>query len=437
MRYIVDLHSHSGYAGGVGNISLAGVARTMALKGIDAFGVGDCLQPAWLEKLASLLEEREPGLHALRGAEGVEAKARFVMQTEVILTSAVASGGRKGTHTLLLFPNFRAAMAGVDLLRRWEVKLAMGRPFVKCRDAGDVAEKCSSLAAIDPAVMVIPAHVMTPQGVFGSDHPVDSLAEVYGEFAREITAVETGLSSDPALLALLPELDGKTLISNSDCHSEALNRVGREFTALEIPRPSYEEIVLAIRKRRVRYTAEFDPAEGRYFLTGHRAGLAGHGAAACWYSPDCLPPGGLCPVCGKPLTLGVLDRVLHLSKVQGGGRARQLGQTPPRQEGRTLAPLTEVLAAGLGTRSASGRKAAAFFDLVVKETGTEAELWDLSPADILARFTPLLPEKVVDALVQVRRGDFSFQPGYDGEYGRLRLGEKIGWFGHAVVEKAP
>ncbi|MDR2392243.1 MAG: endonuclease Q family protein, partial [Planctomycetota bacterium] len=113
MRYIVDLHSHSGYAGGVGNISLAGVAATMARKGIDAFAVGDCLQPAWREKLGRILEEREPGLYALAGAEGTPGQARFVMQTEVIFTSAVASGGRKGTHTVLLFPNFRAVDAGI------------------------------------------------------------------------------------------------------------------------------------------------------------------------------------------------------------------------------------------------------------------------------------------------------------------------------------
>ncbi|MDR3078028.1 MAG: endonuclease Q family protein, partial [Planctomycetota bacterium] len=347
MRYIVDLHSHSGYAGGVGKISLESVAATMARKGIDAFGTGDCLQPAWLEKLGNLLEEREPGLYALRGSSGVLAKARFVLQTEVIFTSAVASGGRKGTHTLLLFPHLEAANAGRRLLGRWGVKLEMGRPFIKCADSGEVAEKCDALTRIDPGVMIVPAHVMTPQGVFGSDHPVDSLAEVYGGFAARIEAVETGLSSDPALLALLPELDGKTLISNSDCHSEALNRVGREFTALEIAKPSYAEIAAAIRAGRVRYTAEFDPAEGRYFLTGHRAGLAGHGDAKGWFSPDRLPQGGLCPVCGKPLTIGVLDRVLHLSKIQGGGRARVLGAVRPAQESRTLAPLVEVLAAGL------------------------------------------------------------------------------------------
>lgn len=434
MRCIADLHSHSGYAGGVGKISLENLAAAMALKGIDVFGVGDCLQPSWREKLGAMLEEREPGLYALRGASGVQARARFVMQTEIIFTSSVPSGGRKGTHTLLLFPNFRAADAGIKLLDRWDAKLEMGRPFVKCADSDDVAEKCDALERIDPGVMIVPAHVMTPQGVFGSDHPVDSLADVYGGFAARIAAVETGLSSDPALLALLPELDDKTLISNSDCHSEALNRVGREFTALEVDRSSYGEMVAAIRAGRVRYTAEFDPAEGRYFLTGHRAGLEGHGAARCWFSPDRLPRDGRCPVCGRPLTIGVLDRALHLSRVQGGG-GRALGAVRPAQESRTLAPLVEVLAAGLGVKGVSSRKVTALFNIVVGETGTEAELWDWTADEIESRFESLMPEKAVKAMAQVRRGEFSFQPGYDGEYGRLRLGEKIGWFGLSAVER--
>ena len=189
MRYVVDLHSHSGYAGGVGEISLEGVAETMAKKGIHAFGVGDCLQPAWREKLAGILTERESGLFALREGDGALAQARFVMQTEIIITSSVASGGRKGTHVVLLFPGFGAVDAAIGLLQRWEVKLGVGRPFLKCRDAGDVAEKCSALQAVDPSVMLIPAHVMTPQGIFGSDHPVNSLAEVFGEFAGCIDAV--------------------------------------------------------------------------------------------------------------------------------------------------------------------------------------------------------------------------------------------------------
>lgn len=434
MRYVADLHSHSGYAGGVGDISLESVAATMAKKGINAFGVGDCLQPAWREKLAGLLEEREPGLYALANAEGPLAAARFVMQTEVIFTSAVPSGGRKGTHVVLLFPNLAAVDAGIRLLRDWEVKLDMGRPFIKCDDADRVAERCRAFAAIDPDVMAIPAHVMTPQGVYGEDHPVDRLADVFGEFAADIVAVETGLSADPALLALLPELDGKTLISNSDCHSGALNRVGREFTVLEIDRPSYREIAAALRGGKIRYTAEFNPAEGRYFLTGHRAGLAGHGAAYCYFSPGMAPEGDICPICGKKLTVGVLDRLLHLSRVQSpDGEGRELGKTAPRQASRALVPLVEVVAAGLGVKNAASRKVTAIFDAIVAHVGTEADLWELTPEEMEKELAARIPEKALAAVRQVGAGDFSFVPGFDGTYGELRLGEEIGWFGHRAV----
>lgn len=436
MRYVVDLHSHSGYAGGVGNISLETVAETMAKKGINAFGVGDCLQPAWREKYAKRLTEKEPGLFALRDAPPPLDAARFVLQTEIIITSPVDSGGRKGTHVVLLFPALAAVDDAIALLRKWDVKADMGRPFVKCDSPHDVAEKCRALRAIDDSVMIIPAHVMTPQGIYGSDHPVDSMREVFGDFTPEISTVETGLSSDPALLALLPELDGLTLISNSDCHSGALNRVGREFTALDLHTPSYEEIVAALRDKRVRYTAEFNPAEGRYFLTGHRAGLERHGDAYCFYSPDTVPADGICPICGKKLTVGVLDRLLYLSAKQSkAGPARSLEEVTPAQASRSLVPLVEVVAAGLGVKSVASRKVTALYDTLVNEVGTEAELWELPDADVAAAYAGKIPDAVLNAVLQVKRGEFSFIPGFDGTYGGLRLGETISWFGHATVAR--
>ncbi len=431
MRYVVDLHSHSGYAGGVGNISLATVAQTMAKKGINAFGVGDCLQPAWRASLEQQLTEAEPGLFRLNDADECTSGARFVLQTEVIITSPVPTGGRKITHLVLLFPGFAAVDAAIHLFRGWEVKMDIGRPFVKCTDPADVAEKCTALRAIDDSIMVIPAHVLMPQGVYGSDRPVDSLRDVFGEFADRITTVETGLSADPELLALLPELDSRTMISSSDCHSGALNRVGREFTALEIDTPSYEEIVSALRNRRIRYTAEFDPAEGRYFLTGHKAGLENHGKAFCYYSPDRVPGDGRCPICGKALTIGVLERILELAGNQAKAAnipVRQLGQVQSAQPIKTLVPLVEVLAAGLGVKSVTSRKIITLFEQVIHQVGTEADLWELPESDIRHAFTGTVPNPVLEAIVKVRQGDFAFQPGFDGQYGILHLGKKIDWF---------
>ncbi len=436
MRYVVDLHSHSGYAGGVGNISLENVADTMVKKGINAFGVGDCLQPAWRESLEKKFVEKEPGLFALQGTAGDRASARFVLQTEIIITSPVSSGGRKITHTVLLFPDFRSVDKAIEYLLGWDVKVGIGRPFIKCEDAADVAEKCSALADIDPTVMIIPAHVLMPQGIYGSDNPVDSIADVYGQFSPRITAVETGLSADPELLAMLPELDTRTLVSNSDCHSGALNRVGREFTVLDVSEISYAGIATAIREGKILYTAEFNPAEGRYFLTGHKAGLDRHGKDYCYFSPDQTPTDGLCPICGKALTIGVLERILELSKIQSvDGKGRLPDQVTPRQKALRLAPLVEVLAAGLGVRSVSSKKILALFDKIIAKVGTEAELWELSPQDIERDFSAVLPPNVLNAVLAVRNGNFSFQPGFDGTYGELKLNEDIGWFGHSQVKR--
>lgn len=434
MRYAVDLHSHSGHAGGVGDISLESVADTMAVKGIQAFGCGDCLQPAWREDLGKQLAEKEPGLFMLQEAEGARRSARFVLQTEIIITSPVATGGRKITHVVLTFPGFPAVDAAIGLLRKWDVKVGMGRPFVKCADVDDVAAKCAALQELDPLVMVIPAHVLTPQGVYGSDNPVDSLRDVFGEFAGRIRAVETGLSADPELLAIIPELDAMTLISNSDCHSGALNRVGREFTVLDLAEPSYPEIVAAVNGGKVAYTAEFNPAEGRYFFTGHRAGLENHGKGYCYFSPDKTPKDGKCPICGKSLTQGVLERALHLSRAQSpDGRGRELTAVRPRQKAVRLVPLVEVLAAGFGVKNAASKKVTALFGKIVAKTGAEAELWEMSAAEIERELAGDLPEPVLNAVLAVKNGDFTFQPGFDGQYGGLVLGKTIDWFGQERI----
>lgn len=433
MHLVVDLHSHSGHAGGVGNVSLPEVARTMAWKGIHVFGTGDCLQAEHLAALEAGLAEREPGLFALEGAAADLRSARFCLQTEIIITCPVPSGGRKGTHVILLFPSFGAARAARVHLERWAVKLGMGRPFLKCDSAADVADKLATLVAIDESIEVIPAHVMTPQGIYGSDHPVERMAEVFGPFAERIGVVETGLSADPRILRLLPELDARTLLSNSDCHSAALNRVGREYTTLQVERASYPEMIAALRARRVVRTAEFTPAEGRYFLTGHRAGKQGHGPEAyCYFSPDRTPADGRCPICGKALTIGVLERALHLSEAQGGGRA--LDELPPTQEAVTMVPLVEVIAAGLGVKSVSSKKILGPFHRIMEICGTETAVWEQAPADLEAALGDALPAPVLAAVLAVRRGDFSFQPlGYDGVYGALALDTECDWFGHAVI----
>ncbi len=427
MKLTADLHSHSGHAGGVGMISLDGIARTMKLKGIDVFGSGDCLQPDWNQFLQQELTEAEPGLFRIQESDS----ARFLLQTEVIFTAPAPLGGRKTVHTILLFPDFTTTMQSMKLLASWEVKLNMGRPFVKCNAADEVSSRLYSLLEISDRIMVIPAHVLTPQGIYGPERPVTFLHEFYGDFAREIYAVETGLSADPEILALIPELDDRTLISNSDCHSAALNRIGREYTALDIAEKSYNGITDAIKNHKITYTAEFTPAEGRYFLTGHRAGKRGHKAGEyCYFSPDKSP--AFCPICAKPLVEGVLERALHLSQLQG--EARTLDTITPRQKYLTLIPLTEVIAAGFAVKNSSSQKVLAEFDKIIKITGTEEKLWNLEFPVIQEKIGEVIADSTLEAIKAIINGNYAFSPlGYDGEYGTLKLGEKAEWFGQEVI----
>ncbi|MBN2712487.1 MAG: hypothetical protein JXR97_08680 [Planctomycetes bacterium] len=434
MQLVVDLHSHSGHAGGVGDVSPALVTKTMAQKGIDVFGTGDCLQPEWLDTLESTLKEEESGFFSFTGEGGdANGSERFCLQSEIIITADVPSGGRKGPHVVLLFPSFSAAREVAKILAAKETKLNMGRPFVKCKDADDVAATLDKVQAVDESILIMPAHVLTPQGIFGSDHPIDSMRDFFDDFASRIRAVETGLSADPEILALIPELDNVTLLSNSDCHSAALNRVGREFTALEVSDKSYGAMIQAIHDRKVNFTAEFTPTEGRFFLTGHRAGKVGHeNGEYCYFSPDKAPADNVCPICGKQMTIGVIQRALELGRLQGDERS--LESITPRQKALHMVPLVEVLAAGLGVKSISSRKIVKMFDEITKIAGTEVQLWGLDEKEITSKLGNALPREVLDAILMVKQGNFCFNPlGYDGTYGDLVLGQQGVWFGHEKI----
>lgn len=428
----VDLHSHSGYAGGVGDISLAALALSMKKKGIHVFGTGDCLHPSWNAKLRESLEERETGLFALKEG-GENRQARFILQTEIIITAETAvSPGRKNVHCVFLFPSFEAVSSAVALLESWGVKNTIGRPFLKCEGPDDVGAKVVKLLELDPGIELIPAHVMTPQGVFGSANPVNRLCDFFGEAARKINAVETGLSADPVVLDLIPELDELALVSNSDCHSAASNRLGREFTAFELDELSYRAILDAIRARRVAWTAEFNPGEGKYFLSGHRAGKQGHDDGYCVFSPDKTPPDRRCPICGKPVTIGVLERALEISRTQGADRKLQ---KESKRKFIHMVPLSEVIAYGIGVANPSSKKVAALYERVVQALGTEIELWKVAPATVREVLEGVVPREVIETIVEIKSDNFTFEPlGFDGSYGKLVVGRTSPWFGVSTVK---
>lgn len=416
----LDLHSHSGYAGGVGQISLEKLAETMPLKGIHIFGTGDCLHGQWQDDLKEQLVDRD-GIFVLKTNEN----AQFILQTELIFTAPIGKG-RKSVHTVFLFPSFDAISGVEKLLDKWGVKNTIGRPFIKCKNPDDVGKKLLDIHNIDNRIEIIPAHVMTPQGVFGSNNPINSLKDFYADATQIISCVETGLSADPVILGMIPELDNLTLVSNSDAHSAALHRIGREFTSVEVTKNTYDSIIDSLRRNHVARTSEFNPTEGRFFLTGHRKGKKGHEKGYCVFSPQHTPKDSMCPVCNKKLTVGVLERAFELSDVQTGGDPRELGYLPKNSKDFVhMVPLIEMIAYSFGIKAVESNKVIKLYKEIVAQVGSECELWFTDKNKLISQLERIAPTKLIDNILTVRQGNFCFRPaGFDGAYGNLVIGEQ-------------
>lgn len=420
MKVNVDLHSHSEYSPSVFNISLYKIAYVAHLKGIDIIGTGDCLFPIWRKVLEKNLEETAEGLFQLKERnQKTPQNIYFVLQTELIFTFAKrGEKGRKRMDVVVLFPSFETVDAGIKLLDKWGVKNTTGRPFILCETPKEVGEKIGRILEINPMIEMIPAHIMTPEGIFGSRNNINSLAEIFGEIPKNIHAIETGLSADVEILSLIPEIDNFTFVSSSDLHSSGFQVVGRESTVLEVEEVSYPKMISAIRGNRVVYTIEFPPSEGKYFLTGHRGDRPQHNGRPCYYSPVFTPSSKLCPICKKNLNIGVLERALELQKIQKGHR--KLGELKPNAKPFIrIVPLYEILTyVGGGERE---------YLKICSEFGSELKLWESGTEEVANRLPQIgLDAKIIEAIIQVKKGNYCFNPpGYDGIFGKLRLGEYL------------
>ena len=407
MKLAVDLHSHSGYAGGVGQIELTAVSRTMKLKGIDVFGTGDCIFPPRTEELKQELTEVSEGLFALPGDY-----SKFLLQTEVIFSTKLTHKRNKTiAHHIIFFPNFESIYKMQLLMNKWGMKNTIGRPFITSDSQEELEDQLFEIANIHPLLEIIPAHVMTPDGIFGSKNDLDELSEFYGKFLPKIKAIETGLSADPQMLENIPDLANLTFISNSDCHSAALNRIGREFTILDVVQVDYKSIIHSIRQNNVIMTAEFNPAEGRYFLTGHRADRKGHSQQVIF--ADAIPEKLICPVCNKKMNLGVRERTIQL---------QDNSITPITRKYLHLIPLIEVIAASQNLKSITSKRVQEIFDIVMNIFPSEIALWQSDSIQVM--LDKRIDQKTINQILAVKEGDFKFQPpGFDGTYGKLIIGD--------------
>lgn len=413
MRFHADLHVHSKYSRATSrDLDLEHLAEWAGRKGIGVVGTGDFTHPAWAAELKSKLVPAEPGLFRLKGdiERAVAARlpaacrtpARFMLEVEI---STIYKKGEKTRkiHHLIYAPDF-------ETMDRISARLGSigniasdGRPILGL-DSRDLLE--ITLEA-GPGAYLVPAHIWTPWfAALGSMSGFDSIEECYGDLATHIFAVETGLSSDPAMNWRVPSLDRLRLVSNSDAHSPG--KLGREATAFDC-----ELDYFAIRRALETGegfvgSVEFYPEEGKYHLDGHRK------CEVRFEPKETLAHGGLCPVCGQRLTVGVLHRVEALA-----GRSEEETK-PPATAGEVvnLVPLPEMIAE-IAQSGAASKKVSDIYDRTIASLGSELQVLEAVPIEDIARADTLLGE----AVARLRAGKVIRDAGYDGEYGTIRLFE--------------
>jgi uncharacterized protein (TIGR00375 family) len=406
MRFIADLHLHSRHSRATSKeMTPEGLWRWAQLKGLAVLGTGDFTHPGWLKELKDKLEPSGNGLFKLKSrhqAAGVprscQGEVSFMLQAEI--SSIYTKGHRvRKVHSVLLAPGFEEAE---EINRRLSLvgNLASdGRPILGL-DAKDLLE---TVLDVSPAAALIPAHAWTPHfSVFGAASGFDSLRECFEELTPHVFAIETGLSSDPPMNRRLSALDDIALISNSDAHSP--RKLGREANVFD-GEASYDGIMGSLRTRRgFLGTIEFFPQEGKYHYDGHRQ------CRVCLRPEETIKHGGLCPVCGRPLTVGVLHRVQELAD----------RKTPKHEEYASIVPLQEMIAGVLGRGVDTLAVQRKYFALL-EALGSELAILMEVPLEDISRAGG---EDLGGAVARMRSGDIHISPGFDGEYGKISMGSQ-------------
>ena len=398
--YTADLHVHSRFAFSTSrSLDLGELSRWARLKGIDLLSTGDFTHPAWREEISGRLTALGNGLYEFGGV-------RFVLGTEVSSVSRLGDRSRR-IHLLAFAPSLQAAASVSAALAAYGRLDGDGRPTLRISPR----DLCHRLYDIDPRCFVIAAHLWTPWfGAYGERSGFDSIEECFGDAASLVPAVETGLSADPAMAWAVPSLDDVALVSFSDAHSAP--NLGRELTVLP-GEPSYQGLLDSLRVQGIALTIEYHPAEGKYHHTGHRR---------CGYRTALADdPGALCPVCGRKLTVGVLQRVSELAGRSVRTWTDESGLThgdTGRPPFRHLVGLAGVVSEALGVGPNSARSRAQYLRLAQELGGELSVLLDVPLAEVAAVGT----ERIAEGVGRVRSGrELSIEPGYDGVYGSVRI----------------
>ncbi|OQA45624.1 MAG: ATP-dependent DNA helicase PcrA [Chloroflexi bacterium ADurb.Bin325] len=417
MKIVADLHIHSHFSRATSkNLTFEYLSLWAQLKGVHVVGTGDIAHPGWLKEMREKLVPAEEGLFRLRDdlADAVQAETppacrgvvRFMLGGEI--SNIYKKAGRSGeartrkVHNVVFAPS-------LDAVERLQARLekignirADGRPILGL-DSRDLLE---TLLDADPECKLIPAHIWTPWfSLLGSKSGFDTVEECYGDLTPHIFALETGLSSDPPMNWRVSGLDGYTLVSNSDAHSP--EKLAREATLFDTEL-SYPALFAALEQGEgpaFGGTVEFFPEEGKYHLDGHRK------CGVVWEPAVTLAHGGVCPGCGKEVTVGVMHRVEALADRPVGGRPDRVAPYV------SLIPLPEVLSEVYGVGAGSKQVGAEYAKLLARLGPDLTILRDAPLAEIAAAGG----ERLAEGIGRMRRGEVVAEAGYDGEYGVIRL----------------
>ena len=407
MKMRGDLHIHSRFSMAT---SREGTPENLDFwarkKGISLIGTGDFTHPVWREELKERLVTEGNGLYRLRDEYVKEESRKFPGKgTHFVVSGEISSiykknGKTRKVHNVILLPSLEAADTMAQRLEKIGNIHSDGRPILGL-DSHDLLEM---MLDVCPDGILIPAHIWTPHfSVLGAKSGFDSVEECFEELTPYVHALETGLSSDPAMNWRISKLDRYQLVSNSDAHSPS--KLGREANLLDID-CSYEGLYQAIQTGKgLEGTVEFFPEEGKYHFDGHRK----CGVSLSPVEAERL--GGICPVCGKKLTMGVDHRVEQLADREEGFVKKD------GKKYESLVPLPEVVAACMGYSTAS-KKVQGCFEQMMQTLGTEFDILRNVPAEDIKSCAG---ERIAEGIENVRTGNVKRIPGYDGEYGKIQL----------------
>jgi uncharacterized protein (TIGR00375 family) len=394
-EFVADFHIHSRYSRACSkDLSIAELAKWAKIKGIGVLGTGDFTHPLWLQELKDTLRPTGRGVFEHQGAH-------FLLTAEVN-TLFYKGGKAHQIHHVLLAPSIEAVEQINRELESFGSLSLDGRPMLQM----EARRLVEIVIGIEPRCLIVPAHAWTPWfAIFGSSSGFDTVEECFEHQAKHIVALETGLSSDPAMNWRLSKLDRYALISNSDSHSA--RRIGREANVFNCEL-DYDSIVGALRTKdraKFLYTLEFFPGEGKYHFDGHRN-------CGVRFSPEETKRHGFqCPSCGRKVTVGVMHRVEELADRPDGVTLE--GAIPFKR----IVPLEEIIAEALGVNVGTQAVEREYQNLIYK-CGTEFDALLKTPEEELRKAAPA---KVAEGILRMRQGQVVVEPGYDGEYGKVRI----------------